>query len=201
MREEAWNRYPQRLPEELRARIAAAEGFPREGVWLGNGSNLILQWIFEAYGGPGRRALVPRPSFSLYRMWGRVSETEVEEFPLEGLFEYRAEAIARRVLERAPALTVLCLPNNPTGSELPPGEVSRIAEAAERVGGLVVVDEAYREFSGGSTTGPRWPARGPTWSSSAPTPRPSPPPASGWATSSRARRWAARWGRSSPPST
>ncbi|MGH9363042.1 MAG: pyridoxal phosphate-dependent aminotransferase [Thermoanaerobaculia bacterium] len=117
-------------------------------MWLGNGSNLILQWIFEAFGGPGRRALVPRPSFSLYGMWGRISETEVEEFPLGERFEYRADEVVERIERRSPAITVLCLPNNPTGSELEPAAVGRIALAAERAGGILVVDEAYREFSG-----------------------------------------------------
>ncbi len=147
MRDLPWNRYPQRLPEELRGRIARDEGFPAEGVRLGNGSNLILQWIFEAFGGPGRLALVPKPSFSLYGMWGRISETGIEEFELGEWFEYRAECIIERVEALEPALTVLCLPNNPTGSDLEPGAVARIADAARRFGGLVVVDEAYREFS------------------------------------------------------
>jgi histidinol dehydrogenase len=149
VRGEPWNRYPQRLPEELRRNIARDENVPEEGVWLGNGSNLILQWIFEAFGGPGRAALVPRPSFSLYRMWGRISETAVEEFALGEWFEYRPKAVVEAILRSRPALTVLCLPNNPTGNELSREEVVEIAGAAERAGGLVVIDEAYREFSAG----------------------------------------------------
>jgi len=147
MRDLPWNRYPQRLPEELRRRIARDEGFPYEGVQLGNGSNLILQWIFEAFGGPGRRALVPKPSFSLYGMWGRISETGIEEFELGEGFEYPSGAILERMEALEPSLTVLCLPNNPTGSDLEPDAIARFADAADRFGGLVVVDEAYREFS------------------------------------------------------
>jgi histidinol-phosphate aminotransferase len=147
MRDQSWNRYPQKLPEEFRRRIARDEGFPEEGVWAGTGSNLILQWIFEAFGGPGRTALIPRPSFSLYRMWGRVSETRIEEYSLGEDFRYDGEAIARRIEELRPELTVLCLPNNPTGSDLEPAEVARAADAAARAGGILVVDEAYREFA------------------------------------------------------
>jgi histidinol dehydrogenase len=149
MRDQPWNRYPQKLPEELRQRIAADERFPEEGVWLGSGSNLILQWIFAAYGGPGRLALLPSPSFSLYALWGRISETRIEEFHLDARFDYRPAALEEMVRELEPALTVLCLPNNPTGNDLEPAAVGRIAAAAEKAGGLVVVDEAYREFSEG----------------------------------------------------
>lgn len=142
-----WNRYPQKLPEEFRRRIARDEGFPEEGVQVGNGSNLILQWIFEAYGGPGRLALIPRPSFSLYRMWGRVSETRIEEFPLDEDFRYPLGHIIETIERLAPALVVLCLPNNPTGSDLDPGSVEEIALRTARAGGIVAIDEAYREFS------------------------------------------------------
>jgi len=148
IRDLPWHRYPQRLPEELRRRIAADEGISPEGVWLGNGSNLILQWIFEAFGGPGRAALVPRPSFSLYGIWGRVSETRVEELPLDAGFQVPVDLLVERVRQAAPSLVVLCLPNNPTGNELPLADAGRIADAAERAGSLLVVDEAYREFSG-----------------------------------------------------
>jgi histidinol dehydrogenase len=147
MRDLPWNRYPRRIPEEFRRRIARDEGFPEDGVWLGNGSNLILQWIFEAFGGPGRVALIPRPSFSLYRMWGRISETGIEEFDLGARFDYPVEEVVDRIEALRPAMIVLCLPNNPTGNELEPVEVARIADAAGRAGGIAVVDEAYREFS------------------------------------------------------
>ena len=148
LRDQPWNRYPQRIPEEFRRRIARDEGFPEEGVWLGNGSNLILQWIFEAFGGPGRLALMPRPSFYLYRMLGRISETGLDEFALSGDgFEYPAEEICARIESLRPSLVVLCLPNNPTGTELEIEEVAAIAEAAGKASGILVVDEAYREFS------------------------------------------------------
>ena len=148
VREAAWNRYPQGLAEQFRDAIARSTGVPREGVLIGTGSNLILQWLFEALGGPGRFALAPRPSFSLYRMWARVSETRFAEFSLTPSFEYPVAEILARIESERPSLVVLCLPNNPTGSELDPQAVGEIAGAAERVGGVLVVDEAYREFSG-----------------------------------------------------
>ncbi len=146
-RELPWHRYPQRIPDEFRRKIASTEGFPEEGVRVGNGSNLILQWILEAYGGPGRLALIPRPSFSLFKMWCGISETNFEEYALGDLFEYPVEEVVRRIRDLAPALTILCLPNNPTGSDLLPEEVTSIAKAARDTGGLLVIDEAYREFA------------------------------------------------------
>ncbi|MBI4587161.1 MAG: histidinol dehydrogenase [Planctomycetes bacterium] len=150
MRRASWNRYHQKLPDELRRSIARSAGLEPGRVFVGNGSNLVLQWIFEAFAGPGRKVLCPAPSFSLYRMWGRLCDAEVEEFRLvegSGVIEYPAAEIARKIRELRPALTVLCLPNNPTGSEMPQRDLLAVLEAAEAAGGWVLVDEAYREFS------------------------------------------------------
>jgi len=78
----------------------------------------------------------------------RVSETAFDEFSLDAQFRYDADALEKRIAEVRPAVTILCLPNNPTGSELEPDRVDRIAQAAEAAGGILLVDEAYREFSG-----------------------------------------------------
>jgi histidinol dehydrogenase len=151
MRAEPWNRYHQRAAEALRREMAPAIGIAPEGLFIGNGSNLILQWVFEAFVGPGRRLLVPSPSFSLYRMWGLIGDAAVETYRLEkrgGAFEYPSAEMARRIESSRPAMTVLCLPNNPSGTELARAGVEEVVAAAERAGGWVLIDEAYREFSG-----------------------------------------------------
>jgi histidinol-phosphate aminotransferase len=81
-------------------------------------------------------------------MWAEVCEARYEAVPLGDRFAYDAERFAAAIRERAPALVVLCLPNNPTGTELGVRETVRIAEAAAAAGSVLVIDEAYREFSG-----------------------------------------------------
>jgi histidinol-phosphate aminotransferase len=143
-----WNRYHQRIPQEFLARVAADAGFPEEGVVAASGSNLLLQWIFEAFCPPGAAIVHPSPSFSLYPLWGEVCEARLVPVSLGGRFEYDADRFVEAVQRTSPAVTVLCLPNNPTGNELGDREVRRIAEAAGERGGVCVIDEAYREFSG-----------------------------------------------------
>jgi histidinol dehydrogenase len=143
----AWNRYHQRLPQEFLARLAAATGHPEDGIVAASGSNLILQWIFEAFGGRGAPVLCPSPSFSLYALWGEVSEATLETVRLDQELRYDADAFERAIEAHRPSLTVLCLPNNPTGTELATSEVRRLAAACARAGGVLAIDEAYREFS------------------------------------------------------
>jgi histidinol dehydrogenase len=142
-----WNRYHQTVPGELLERIAADAGVPPDGVLAASGSNLILQWIFEAYGGPGRPIVWTEPSFSLYPLWAGIAEARAETVELTEDLQYDAPALLERVRRVRPAVTVLCLPNNPTGSELELPAVRELAGAAGDGGGLLVVDEAYREFS------------------------------------------------------
>lgn len=152
MGELSWNRYHRTVPDELCAAIASSFDLDANAIFLGNGSNLILQWIFEAFGGAGRPAVLPAPSFSLFRMWARLTDTPFEEFRLQESSDRLAfctdtalEAISRL----RPRLTVLNLPNNPTGSELSKDEILAVVDATEKYGGWVVIDEAYVEFSDG----------------------------------------------------
>ncbi|MBI4606710.1 MAG: histidinol dehydrogenase [Planctomycetes bacterium] len=148
LRDLPWNRYHQRIPQELLARIARDEGLGEDQVIAASGSNLLLQWVFEAFLEPGATLLCPAPSFSLYPLWGEVCEARLAPVPLSGpSFEYDTARFEEAIERLRPAVTVLCLPNNPTGSELEPDGVRRVARAAERAGGIVVIDEAYREFT------------------------------------------------------
>ncbi|RKS84263.1 histidinol-phosphate aminotransferase [Motilibacter peucedani] len=144
------NRYPDRDAEALRDDLAAYLGratgvaLTRAQVWAANGSNEVLQQLLQAFGGPGRTALGFGPTYSMYPLlcvgtgttWldARVRD---ERF---GLDLDRAEAAVR---EADPALVLLCSPNNPTGTAVPPDAVARLYDATR---GLLVVDEAYAEF-------------------------------------------------------
>jgi histidinol dehydrogenase len=142
-----WNRYAQKLPDEFLEILARDAGVGPDHVVAGTGSNLVLQWIFEVWGGPGRAVLYGTPGFALYPLWARVTETRAIEVPLGPRFEFNVDAIIAAIHAEAPEIVVLCLPNNPTGNELDTASVRRIATAAASHGSLVVIDEAYREFS------------------------------------------------------
>ncbi|MBN1441228.1 MAG: histidinol dehydrogenase [Planctomycetes bacterium] len=147
LRDLPWNRYHQKQPAELLRRIAEDSGHPVGGILAASGSNLLLQWIFEAYIQPGSAVVFPEPSFALYRLWAEVTEARVHAVSLRGDMSYDVDAFLAAIREEACRLAVLCLPNNPTGSEMEVAAVQAIARAARDVGALLVIDEAYREFS------------------------------------------------------
>ncbi|GEL19483.1 histidinol-phosphate transaminase [Pseudonocardia asaccharolytica] len=146
----ALNRYPDRdavaLRTDLAAYLGAATGVPLTvaNLWAANGSNEILQQILQAFGGPGRTALGFEPSYSMHPIIAAGTRTEWLAAPRRADFSIDVDAAAALLRDRAPDVTFLTSPNNPTGQSLEPAELATLIEAAP---GLVVVDEAYAEFS------------------------------------------------------
>ncbi|ABL65441.1 histidinol-phosphate transaminase [Chlorobium phaeobacteroides] len=141
---EPWNRYPDILPFRGMRSYASFVGVPADAVMMSNGSNEMLYTIFLACLGPGKKILIPEPSFSLYEKIARLLHTEVVFVPMLPGLAFDADAIIRKAGEERVDFIVLSTPNNPTGMSLASEEVCRIAEAADA---LVLVDEAYIEFS------------------------------------------------------
>jgi histidinol-phosphate aminotransferase len=142
MARRAWCRYPAFIPVELAARLAHFAGWGSEGVLIGNGSNELIEAVLMVTVEPGKRVVIPQPTFTLYQLLTAilggtpvtVPLTEDLTFDVPGLMKAAGEA----------DLTLLCCPNNPTGSILSLDEIRSILKSAR---GLVVVDEAYHEFS------------------------------------------------------
>jgi histidinol-phosphate aminotransferase len=140
----SFHRYPDRPATELRSAVAALHGVTREEVFCANGSNEVLQSVLLAFGGPGRHALVFEPTYALHSHISRITGTEVVEGGRDDDFRIDP-ADAGRLLESArPDITFLCSPNNPTGRAEPGPTVEAVLGAAP---GLVIVDEAYGQFS------------------------------------------------------
>jgi histidinol-phosphate aminotransferase len=144
------NRYPDRDAIALRAGLAAylnattGSDLATAQMWAANGSNEVLQQLLQAFGGPDRRALGFEPSYSMHHLISRGTGTEyiaVDRAPDYGL---PVEIVTAAIGEHRPDVVFLCTPNNPTGAALEP---SVIAAAYDATAGLVIVDEAYAEFS------------------------------------------------------
>lgn len=140
-----FRRYPPFAPDDVLARIAAADRWKPDGVLVGNGSNELLVALFRTVLGPGERVLRPDPCFSIYPLHLALVGAEQEALVLSPDDDYRWPV--DRLVERARAAKVVLLttPNNPTGSVLGTADIVRVLHATR---GLVVVDEAYREFCG-----------------------------------------------------
>jgi histidinol-phosphate aminotransferase len=142
------NRYPDRDAVALRTALAERERLAFGQVWVANGSNEVLLQLLQAYGGPGRSALLFRPGYSMYPELCRTTGTTAHVVPLDVdgrlTLAQVAEDVARIVAAHDPSLVLLANPNNPTGA-LVGHDVLRALHDACR--GLLVVDEAYVEFA------------------------------------------------------
>jgi len=144
------HRYPDRdavaLRTDLAAYLTGATGvvLSRANVWAANGSNEVLQQIMAAFGGPGRTAVGFEPSYSMHPIIAAGTRTEWLPVPRRVDFTIDVPTAAAMLGDRAPDLTFLTSPNNPTGQSLEPDDLATLIDAAP---GIVVVDEAYAEFS------------------------------------------------------
>ncbi len=140
----AWNRYPDRRATALRAAIAGFHDVPADHVFAANGSNEVIQSLLLAYAGPGRTVVVFEPTYQLHRHIARITGATVVAGDRRDDFTLDPDNVAEVLAGSDPAVTFLCSPNNPTGVIESP-EVVEVAVTA--TSGLVVVDEAYAEFS------------------------------------------------------
>ncbi len=140
------NRYPDRDATELRGDLARYLGYgltaPR--VWAANGSNEVIQQLLQAFGGPGRRALGFEPSYSMHPVIARTTSTAWISGRRGEDFSLSADRAVAAIVRHQPDVIFLTSPNNPTGTALPLAVIDGVCSAAS---GMVVVDEAYAEFS------------------------------------------------------
>ena len=147
-----WSRYPAFDPKELLQALAHASGWHADGILAGNGSNEMIAALLVVTVGEGTRVVIPEPTFTLYALLTTVLGGQPVRVPMSrtagsGPFVYELDRLleARRA-HQAP-LTIVCSPNNPTGSSLAHADIERLCRDAD---GLVVIDEAYHEFAGAS---------------------------------------------------
>ena len=139
-----WNRYPDRAATELRATIARRHNVAPENIFVANGSNEVIQTILLAYGGAGRRVATFEPTYQMYSQIARVTGAEVVEGERRADLTLDPHEIERVLTRYSPAVTFLCNPNNPTGLVEPRANLETMLAQTT---GVVVVDEAYAEFS------------------------------------------------------
>ncbi|MEU1997882.1 histidinol-phosphate transaminase [Nocardia gamkensis] len=144
------HRYPDRDAVALRTDLArylttqTGIAVDTGNVWAANGSNEILQQLLQAFGGPGRSALGFVPSYSMHPIISEGIDTEWIEAKRNADFSLDIDHALAAIAERAPDVVFVTSPNNPTGHSIPQEDLARILAAAP---GIVVVDEAYGEFS------------------------------------------------------
>ena len=142
--EVALNRYPDRDANELYDAMSQHLGWPRDGLWIANGSNEVFMHLFLAFGGAGRAGMLFEPTYSLHSLIPAIASTRMIELPRCDDFTIDLGRAVEAIRTERPEIVVVCSPNNPTGGCEPlPIVHALLAEAP----GLVVVDEAYIEFA------------------------------------------------------
>lgn len=144
------HRYPDRDAVALRTDLAAyltratAVPLTADNLWAANGSNEVLQQLFQAFAGPERSALGFTPSYSMHPIIASGTDTVWVDCARRDDFTLDVDAAVAAISASRPDLVLVTSPNNPTGHSLGLGEIDRIITAAP---GIVIVDEAYAEFS------------------------------------------------------
>ena len=144
------HRYPDRdataLRTDLAAYLAAQTGveLATENLWAANGSNEILQQLLQAFGGPGRTALGFVPSYSMHPIISDGTQTHWLEAKRAGDFGLDVDVAVASIADRRPDVVFVTSPNNPSGQSVSLDDLRRLLDVAP---GIVIVDEAYGEFS------------------------------------------------------
>jgi histidinol-phosphate aminotransferase len=138
-----FNRYPALYAEDVRERLAAWLGWPAEGLVVSPGSNLLIQALVQAAG----RVLDTAPSFPHYAFSARISATPYQAMALEAGFGLPTQALLK-ALKAEPGVLFLPNPHAPTAQLFAKADILCLAEKAAQTGWLLVIDEAYHQFSG-----------------------------------------------------
>lgn len=139
-----WNRYPDPLQLELKAKIAEQQGITPKQIFLGNGSDEAIDLLIRLVCVPGQDTVLTQPpTYGMYKVSAALNEVGVQEVPLNEALQLEPERILEAVRPTTKIIFV-CSPNNPTGNAL---SLPAIRQMTNNFEGLVVLDEAYQDFS------------------------------------------------------
>jgi histidinol-phosphate aminotransferase len=139
------NRYPDPYQKELKAAIAKFKAVEEEKIFLGNGSDEIIDLCYRIFCNPGvDKALIFTPTYGMYEVSASVNDVEVLKIPLNSDFQIDIKKAEVHFRDKNLKLIFICSPNNPTGNSMNFNDVEYILS---QFGGIVIIDEAYIDFS------------------------------------------------------
>jgi histidinol-phosphate aminotransferase len=139
------NRYPDPYQRELKAAISKVKGITMENIFLGNGSDEIIDLCFRVFCNPGiDKALTFTPTYGMYEVSASVNDISVVKLPLNESFQIDLNKVEPWFSDKNLKLVFICSPNNPSGNNMNYSDVEYIIA---NFNGIVVIDEAYIDFS------------------------------------------------------
>ncbi|CAM3797735.1 histidinol-phosphate transaminase [Sphingobacterium prati] len=139
-----YNRYPDPLQHQVKAKLSTIKGVPSENIFLGNGSDEAIDILYRAFCTPGvdNVILVP-PTYGMYEVSANINDVALRKVNLTTDYQLDLDGIANAI-DAHTKLIFICSPNNPTGNSIRRQDIETILNNFQ---GLVVVDEAYINFS------------------------------------------------------
>lgn len=137
------NRYPDPYQIELKKIISSVKGCIQESIFVGNGSDEIIDLIFRIFCETGKdKALTFYPTYGMYEISAEINNVKMIQCPLDDKFQINKKITAPFLIDRNLKVIFICSPNNPTGNS-----INDIQWILENFSGIVVIDEAYIDFS------------------------------------------------------
>lgn len=142
--EQNYNRYPDPLQYAVKKRLSEIKGVPPRNIFLGNGSDEAIDILFRSFCNPGADnvILVP-PTYGMYEVSANINDVETRKVNLTDEYQLNLDGIAEAI-DKNTKLIFICSPNNPTGNSINREDIETLLTNFK---GLVVVDEAYINFS------------------------------------------------------
>jgi len=139
------NRYPDPYQKELKKAVSELKSIAAEKIFIGNGSDEIIDLSFRIFCNPGSdKALIFPPTYGMYEVSASINDVSVLKIPLDPDFMIDIERVKPLFKDKHLKIIFICSPNNPTGNAMDSADVEFILE---NFGGIVVIDEAYNDFS------------------------------------------------------
>jgi histidinol-phosphate aminotransferase len=139
------NRYPDPYQRELKAVISKIKGIPEENIFLGNGSDEVIDLCFRIFCSPGTdTALTFSPTYGMYEVSAEVNDVKIIKVPLNDSFQIDMPLVMPLLNSENLKLIFICSPNNPTGNCFNSSDIESIICNFH---GIVIIDEAYIDFS------------------------------------------------------
>ncbi len=140
------NRYPDPYQKELKSQISRIKKVPEENIFLGNGSDEIIDLAYRTFCRPGiDKALAFTPTYGMYEVCAGINDITFIKVPLTDKFQIDKDKAASALDDPFLKLIFICSPNNPTGNSINYADIESVIAGSRCI---VLIDEAYSDFSG-----------------------------------------------------
>lgn len=137
------NRYPDPFQKELKSKLGVLKSIAVENIFIGNGSDEVIDLAFRIFCEPGKdKALTFSPTYGMYDVSAEINDVDLIKVPLNASFQIDFAALENHLNDESLKLIFICSPNNPTGNN-----IENIDLVLQKFKGIVIVDEAYIDFS------------------------------------------------------